>query len=159
MWTRLKALIVKELLAVLRDPKSRTIIIVPPLIQLLVFSYAATLEVKNVDLLALNHDSGHWSQELIERIEGAPTFRHVTIAESEAQVRRTIDMHQAIGAVVIGPTFSRDIACGRRRRPAGHSRRAAIERGADRRRLSRPRSPRAWRGTPPPPAARGRRRR
>jgi ABC-2 type transport system permease protein len=112
MWGRLKALIVKELLAVLRDPKSRTIIIVPPLIQLLVFSYAATLEVKNVDLLALNHDSGHWSQELIERIEGAPTFRHVTIAESEAQVRRTIDMRQAIGAVVIGPTFSRDIASG-----------------------------------------------
>ena len=59
MWTRLKALIVKELLVVLRDPKSRTIIIVPPLVQLLVFSYAATLEVKNVDLLALNHDSGH----------------------------------------------------------------------------------------------------
>jgi ABC-2 type transport system permease protein len=112
MWTRLKALIVKELLAVLRDPKSRTIIIVPPLVQLLVFSYAATLEVKNVDLLALNHDSGHWSQELIQRIQGAPTFRHVTIAESEAQVRRTIDMHQAIGAVVIGPTFSRDIASG-----------------------------------------------
>ena len=112
MWTRLKALIVKELLAVLRDPKSRTIIIVPPLVQLLVFAYAVTLEVKNVDLLALNHDSGHWSQELIQRIEGAPTFRHVTIAESEAQARRAIDRRQAIGAVVIGPTFSRDIASG-----------------------------------------------
>jgi ABC-2 type transport system permease protein len=113
MWTRLKALIVKELLAVLRDPKSRTIIIVPPLVQLLVFAYAVTLEVKNVDLLALNHDSGHWSQELIQRIEGAPTFRHVTIAESEAQARRAIDRRQAIGAVVIGPTFSRDVAAGR----------------------------------------------
>ena len=112
MWTRLKALIIKELLAVLRDPKSRTIIIVPPLIQLLVFSYAATLEVKNVSLLALNHDNGHWSRELIERIEGAPTFRHVTIADSEAHVRQAIDMRQAIGAVVIGPTFSRDLATG-----------------------------------------------
>ena len=46
-WGRLKALIVKELLAVLRDPKGRTILIGPPIIQLLVFSYAATLEVKN----------------------------------------------------------------------------------------------------------------
>lgn len=46
-WTRLKALIVKELLAVLRDPKGRTVLIGPPIIQLLVFSYAATLEVTN----------------------------------------------------------------------------------------------------------------
>ena len=155
---RLKALIVKELLAVLRDPKSRTIIIVPPLIQLLVFSYAATLEVKNVDLLALNHDSGHWGQELIERIEGAPTFRHVTIAESEAQVRRTIDMHQAIGAVVIGPTFSRDIAAG-----VGADLQVILDgRRSTRRRSSAAisaRSLRAWRRMRPPPAARGSHRR
>ncbi len=44
-WARLKALIVKELLAVLRDPKGRAIVIIPPLVQLFVFSYAATLEV------------------------------------------------------------------------------------------------------------------
>ena len=49
MWTRLNALIVKELLAVLRDPSAAPILIVPPIMQLFVFSYAATLEVKNVD--------------------------------------------------------------------------------------------------------------
>lgn len=49
--TRLRALIVKELLAVLRDPKGRMILILPPLVQLLVFSYAATLEVRNFDVL------------------------------------------------------------------------------------------------------------
>ncbi|MGO8557584.1 ABC transporter permease, partial [Rhizobium ruizarguesonis] len=47
MWTRLYALIVKELLAVLRDPKGRAILIGPTIVQLLVFSYAATLEVRN----------------------------------------------------------------------------------------------------------------
>ena len=56
-WTRLKALIVKELLAVLRDPRARIILIVPPVIQLVVFSYAATLEVRNVDVMVLNRDS------------------------------------------------------------------------------------------------------
>ena len=64
-WTRLKALIVKELLAVLRDPKGRTVLIVPPILQLLVFSYAATLEVTNVDIMVLNRDNGHWSQDLV----------------------------------------------------------------------------------------------
>ena len=48
MWQRIRTLIVKELLAVWRDPKSRMILIVPPLIQMLVFSFAATQEVKNV---------------------------------------------------------------------------------------------------------------
>ena len=43
MWTRLRALVVKELLAVLRDPRGRAILIGPPIVQLLVFSYAATL--------------------------------------------------------------------------------------------------------------------
>ena len=43
---RLRAQIVKELLCLLRDPKSRSIIIGPPLIQLLLFSFAITLEVK-----------------------------------------------------------------------------------------------------------------
>ena len=69
-WSRLWALIIKELLAVLRDPKSRLILIGPPIVQLLVFSYAATLEVRNVDIALLNRDSGHWAQELVQRIAG-----------------------------------------------------------------------------------------
>ncbi len=108
-WTRLKALIVKEFLAILRDPKSRAILIGPPIVQLLVFSYGATLEVKNVDILVLNRDSGKWSQELVQRINAAPTFRSVTQVRSPAAMRASIDMQRAIAAVYIGPTFSRDI--------------------------------------------------
>ena len=47
IFIRLRAQIIKELLCLLRDPKSRSIIIGPPLIQLLLFSFAITLEVKN----------------------------------------------------------------------------------------------------------------
>jgi len=112
-WTRLKALIVKELLAVLRDPRSRLILVGPPIVQLLVFSYAATLEVKNVDVLVLDRDAGKWSQELIHRIDGAPTFRSITGVDSLAELRNGIDRQRAIAAIHIGPTFSRDIAAGR----------------------------------------------
>lgn len=111
-WTRLKALIVKELLAVLRDPKARLILVGPPIVQLLVFSYAATLEVKNVDLMVLDRDNGHWSQELIQRIGGSPTFRSVTLAASPAEVRLAIDTQRVLAALEIGPTFSRDIEAG-----------------------------------------------
>lgn len=112
-WTRLKALIVKELLAVLRDPKARAILIGPPIVQLFVFSYAATLEVRNVDILVLNRDAGKWGHELVQRIDGAPTFRRIIPVESPAALRASIDRQRAIAAIQIGPSFSRDIAAGR----------------------------------------------
>ena len=67
--TRLLALVRKEFLALFRDPKSRMILIAPPVLQLLVFSYAATLEVRNVDVMVFNLDAGHWGSELTSRIE------------------------------------------------------------------------------------------
>lgn len=113
MWTRLKALIVKELLAVLREPRARLILIVPPILQLLVFSYAATLEVKNADVAVLNRDAGYWSEELLHRIAGAPTFRSIMRVDRPETLRRAIDLQQVLAAIEIGPSFSRDIAAGR----------------------------------------------
>lgn len=112
-WTRLAALVVKELLAILRDPKGRTIVIGPPILQLVVFSFAATLEVKNVDIAVLNQDAGRWSRELVQRIDAAPTFGQVIRVDSPAAFRSAIDTQTAIAAVQIGPTFSRDIEAGR----------------------------------------------
>jgi ABC-2 type transport system permease protein len=109
MWARLRALIIKELLAVLRDPRGRWIVIGPPIIQLVVFSYAATLEVKNADVLVLNRDRGKWSQELVFRIVGAPTFTRVTREDNPAAMHEAMDLQRVMAAVYIGPTFSRDI--------------------------------------------------
>ena len=47
---RLMAMIVKESWALLRDPKSRIILVLPPLLQLFIFTYATTLDVRNVDV-------------------------------------------------------------------------------------------------------------
>ena len=55
---RVKALVIKELLAVLRDKKSRTVLVLPPLLQLTIFAFAATLEVKNIELAILDKDGG-----------------------------------------------------------------------------------------------------
>ncbi|OWJ76636.1 hypothetical protein CDV52_17840 [Haematobacter missouriensis] len=112
-WTRLRALIVKELLAVLRDPKSRVIVIVPPIMQLVVFSFAATLEVRNVDVMVLNYDAGRWGHEIVHRLEGAPTFQTVAHADSPHELRAAIDRQTVLAAIHIGPTFSRDIEAAR----------------------------------------------
>ena len=53
-FTRLRAMIVKEIWALLRDRKSRIVLVLPPLIQLLIFTFATTMDVKNVDLGVLD---------------------------------------------------------------------------------------------------------
>ena len=60
---RLMAMIVKEMWAVLRDPKSRIVLFVPPLMQLFIFTFATTLDVKNVDVAILDRSSGAHSAE------------------------------------------------------------------------------------------------
>lgn len=113
MWTRLIALIVKELLVVLRDPRSRVILIVPPLAQLVIFTFAATLEVTNVDVVVLNRDEGAAGIELVRRIEGSPTFRTVRPVHDPLEVRKAIDEERAIAAIEIAPNFSLDLIEGR----------------------------------------------
>jgi len=115
MAQRITALVVKELLAILRDPRGRMVLIMPPIFQLLVFAYAATLEVRNVDIAVLDRDSGAYSHELVQRIEGSPTFRAVHRVQNLTELHDAITSRDVIAAVHLGPTFSRDIAA---RRPA-----------------------------------------
>ena len=61
MWLRIRSLIIKELLAVWRDPKGRFVLLVPPVIEMLIFAYAATQEVKNVSVAVLNQDMGNYA--------------------------------------------------------------------------------------------------
>jgi ABC-2 type transport system permease protein len=77
MWLRIGCLIIKELLAVWRDPKSRFLLIAPPMIEMLIFANAATQEVKNVRIAVFNQDMGIHARDLIARFEGSPNFREV----------------------------------------------------------------------------------
>ncbi|MBK9219459.1 MAG: ABC transporter permease [Uliginosibacterium sp.] len=110
---RLRAQIVKELLCLLRDPKSRTIMIGPPLIQLFVFSFAMTLEIQNVDLALLNRDAGNASLEFVQQLQASRLVKRIRVAQDEAEVARLIDTQQVLAGVILPETFSRDIAAGR----------------------------------------------
>ena len=113
MFLRIRSLVVKELLALVRDPRGRFIVIVPPLVQMMVFTFAATQEVKNVPVAVLNRDSGVHARDLVERIEGSPNFSRVVHLRSDDEVRRAIDSRAVLMVVHIGPDFSRDVAAGR----------------------------------------------
>ena len=109
---RLRAQIVKELLSILRDPRSRLVVFAPPLIQLLVFTFAATLEVRNAEIAVHDRDAGRWSHELVARVGSADFVKRLHTVHSPDELRRLIDERKVIAALDMRPDFSRDIAGG-----------------------------------------------
>jgi ABC-2 type transport system permease protein len=109
VWNRIRALIAKEFVAVWSDKKSRFVIIVPPIIQLLVFGYAATFDVDHVTTAIYNEDGGLAARELVARFEGSPTFDVVASLDREDEIAGVIDPKVASLVVHVGRTFSRDL--------------------------------------------------
>ena len=106
MLARLRALIVKELLNILRDPKSRTVLMVPPIIQIFVFSFAMTMEAKNVHLGVLNLDNGQAGLELVQRFDEAQTFTRIVPLTGQAQIKPLLDRQEVLAVLVVPIDFS-----------------------------------------------------
>ncbi len=115
MLQRILALIHKEFLALLRDPKSRLVLIVPPLVQLFVFGYAASFDLKHVPYAIYNEDRGTAARDLLARFAGAANFRRVAQIRSQDGIAPLVDTREALLTIHIGPRFSADLEAGRRR--------------------------------------------
>lgn len=113
MFIRVYHLIVKELLASLRDPKARAVLIVPPLLQIFILSFAITQEVKNVSLGVLNLDSGTSGYELVQRFENSHTFTKIVTLERHADIAPALDRQRVLAVIVIPQDFSRETLAGR----------------------------------------------
>jgi len=113
MWRRIRALIVKELLALWKDRKTRYVLIAPPIIQMILFANAATYEVTGVALGVWNEDRAHLSAELLHRFEDSAAFKRVANFEDPAAVAAAISAEQVKAVLHIGPTFSADVLAGR----------------------------------------------
>ena len=110
---RIVTLVIKEFLAILKDPKSRIVVIGPPIIQFFVFGYAATFDLKNVRYAVLDEDRSVESRELLSRFRGSPTFRLVGELARDREIGDLIDRHGARLVLHIPQTFSRDLHAGR----------------------------------------------
>ncbi|NOZ87399.1 MAG: ABC transporter permease [Deltaproteobacteria bacterium] len=113
MTNRIIRLIIKEFLAVLRDRRSRVLLVVPPLIQLLIFSFAATHEVRNVRLGIYAEDDGNAARELIGRFRAIPaTFSNIKYYHDLEAVKHAIDSQDILVAVHIAQSFSKSLEAG-----------------------------------------------
>lgn len=113
MLSRILALMIKEFLALLRDPPSRTVIIVPPLVQLFVFSYAATFDLNDLAFAVYDEDRSVVSRDLLARFSGSPNFKEIAVLSHDREISPLIDGKSVLLVVHIGPQFSRDLAAGR----------------------------------------------
>ena len=115
MLQRLLAIIRKELITMLRDPRARWSLVIPPIIQLFVFSSAATMEVKNVSLAIVDLDRGPYAADIEQRLRGSPSFTRLPLYPSVAAARGALEREEIIGMLVLQSGFSADLAA---RRPA-----------------------------------------
>jgi len=106
------ALAMKELLAVLRDKKSRVVLIGPPIAQLLVFGYAATFDLNNIDVAIYNEDPGESSREFISHISGSPNINVLYTIRHEAEIAPLIDNKKVLLVLHVHQQFSADIERG-----------------------------------------------
>lgn len=101
----------KELIAILKDPRSRIILFLPSIMQSLIFGYAATYDLNDVPYAVLDQDRSAASRDLIDELEGG-VFRRVAQLQSPQQIAAVINRKDALLVLHIGQDFERRLAAG-----------------------------------------------
>lgn len=109
---RTLALIRKELLAILKDPRSRFVLFAPPVIQCVIFGYVASYDLNDVPYAALDRDRSAASHEILARLDGTGVFRRVANLERPQEVQDWIDNRRVVLVVVIDQDFERRLQAG-----------------------------------------------
>jgi ABC-2 type transport system permease protein len=113
MFERLYVMLMKEFLELRRDRWAMFRLIVPLLIQVVVFGYAATFTVNHVATAVLDLDHSQASRSLVSHFVATGRFDIVDIADTQRQITRDIDTGQAVVAIVIHAGFAQNLNNGR----------------------------------------------
>ncbi len=115
MWEsllRILALTRKELLAVLKDRRARFSLFIPPVLQSLIFGYAATYDLNHVPYAVLNQDRGAAASQLLADLDGSRAFQRVADLVRAEDIKAVIDGKKALLVIRIGPDFQRRLQSG-----------------------------------------------
>ncbi|MFC4308475.1 ABC transporter permease [Steroidobacter flavus] len=110
---RIAILIRKELIAILKDPRSRLVLVVPVIMQSLLFGYAATFDLNEVPYALLDTDRSNASTQFMAQVDGSGVFTRVANLTNASQIGETIGKKRAILVIHVPANFERDIVSGR----------------------------------------------
>lgn len=114
-WLRVREMVLKEMRQLIRDPRTRLMMFVAPVIQLVMFGYAVNTDIKNTATYVLDHDGTAASRELIDAFRATGYFAVERWAAHPAELRRALEKGDALVAIEIPRGFQRSLA---RRSPA-----------------------------------------
>jgi len=112
MFRKVRFLFVKELIQTLRDKQMRITLIVPPILQLIVFGYAANMDVKHIRTAIRDLDQSVESRNLIGRFRSSKYFDIVSFPDTPKQVKDLINQGAVTVSIEIPTDFSRKLKKG-----------------------------------------------
>ncbi|MGQ9918712.1 MAG: ABC transporter permease [Bryobacteraceae bacterium] len=113
MRERILGIVKKEFRQALREPRMRVVLIVPPLLQTILFGFAVNLDVERVKLGWMDLDGGPASRELYLAFAASHEFEVVARARTESEAQGLLDRGRAQAVVRLAPGFSGDLAAHR----------------------------------------------
>ena len=112
MFGRLKQMLIKEFIQVFRDKRTRFILFGPPIVQMLVFGYAATFDIHHVPTVVLDLDQSQQSRDLVSRFTSSPYFDVPRQLTDSRQIRDLIDSGQVTVGLEIDAGFAQKLLKG-----------------------------------------------
>jgi drug efflux transport system permease protein len=112
MLGRIRGMLIKEFIQVFRDKRSRFLLFGPPVIQMLVFGYAATLEIRHIPTAVLDYDNSQVSRDLLSRFTASPYFDVRARLSDRGQIGNLIDRGDVTVALQINAGFAQDLRKG-----------------------------------------------
>ena len=112
MIARLRQMLFKEFIQVFRDKRTRFVLFGPPIIQLLIFGYAATLEIRHVPTAVVDYDNTQVSRDLVSRFAASRYFDVRSRLTDRRLIPTLIDREEVVMAIQINAGFARDLRKG-----------------------------------------------
>lgn len=109
---KLKNICKKELLATLKDPATRAVLLVPVIIQSLLYGYAATYNLDKVPYAYLDNSKSKTSIEFISKLDGTNVFKRVQTLMNANEIAQSIDSDKAMLVINIDSDFEKKLAKG-----------------------------------------------
>ncbi|MGC2442823.1 ABC transporter permease [Candidatus Binatus sp.] len=106
MIERLRQMLIKEFIHLFRDRQARFALIVPPLLQMLIFGYAASYEVNRVSTAVLDYDHSQESRDFLERFSASSRFQVREVLHDESQIPSELDHRRVVLVLQIQPGFA-----------------------------------------------------
>src|SRR6266550_2861233 len=110
---RARAMARKELLHIIRDPRSLMAALTQPVLVLLLFGYALSLDVDRIPTIIYNADRSAESQKLVQEFRGSRYFQIIDEVDSYKPIERAMDERRILVGVAIPADYSRDLLQGK----------------------------------------------